>query len=65
MFHSGTALKDGAIVTNGGRVLCVTALGDSIKMAQRRAYEVAQGIRFDGMQYRRDIGHRAVAARRH
>ncbi len=65
VFHSGTALKDGAIVTNGGRVLCVTALGDSIKVAQRRAYEVAQGIRFDGMQYRRDIGHRAVAARRH
>jgi len=64
VFHSGTALKDGAIVTNGGRVLCVTALGDSIKMAQRRAYEVAEGIRFDGMQYRRDIGHRAVAARR-
>src|SRR6266496_395648 len=44
--------------------LGVTALGDSIKMAQRRAYEVAEGIRFDGMQYRRDIGHRAVAARR-
>ena len=65
VFHSGTALKDGVIVTNGGRVLCVTALGDSIRMAQRRAYEVAQGIRFDGMQYRRDIGHRAVAARRH
>src|SRR6266540_4971102 len=64
VFHSGTALKDGAIVTNGGRVLCVTALGDSIKMAQRRAYEVAEGIRFDGMQYRRDIGHRAVATRR-
>ena len=64
VFHSGTALKDGAIVTNGGRVLCVTALGDSIKMAQRRAYEVAEGIRFDGMQYRRDIGHRAVGARR-
>src|SRR5712671_3458494 len=64
VFHSGTALKDGAIVTSGGRVLCVTALGDSIKMAQRRAYEVAEGIRFEGMQYRRDIGHRAVAARR-
>jgi phosphoribosylamine--glycine ligase len=64
VFHSGTALKDGAIVTNGGRVLCVTALGDSIKMAQRRAYEVVEGIRFDGMQYRHDIGHRAVAARR-
>jgi phosphoribosylamine--glycine ligase len=64
VFHSGTALKDGVIVTSGGRVLCVTALGDSIKVAQRRAYEVAEGIRFDGMQYRRDIGHRAVAARR-
>jgi phosphoribosylamine--glycine ligase len=64
VFHSGTALKDGAIVTSGGRVLCVTALGDSIKTAQRRAYEVVEGIRFDGMQYRRDIGHRAVAARR-
>jgi phosphoribosylamine--glycine ligase len=64
VFHSGTALKDGAIVTGGGRVLCVTALGDSIKVAQGRAYEVVEGIRFDGMQYRRDIGHRAVAARR-
>src|SRR5216684_4392474 len=64
VFHSGTALKDGAIVTSGGRVLCVTAMGDSIKAAQRRAYEVVEGIRFDGMQYRRDIGHRAVAARR-
>jgi phosphoribosylamine--glycine ligase len=64
VFHSGTALKDGAIVTNGGRVLCVTALGDSIKMAQRRAYDVVEGIRFDGMHYRHDIGHRAVAARR-
>ena len=64
VFHSGTALKDGVVVTNGGRVLCVTALGDSIKMAQRRAYEVVEGIRFDRMQYRHDIGHRAVAARR-
>jgi phosphoribosylamine--glycine ligase len=64
VFHSGTALKDGAIVTSGGRVLCATALGDSIKVAQRRAYEVVEAIRFDGMQYRRDIGHHAVAARR-
>ena len=64
VFHSGTALRGGAIVTNGGRVLCATALGDSIKMAQRRAYEIVEGIRFDGMQYRRDIGHRAVAPRR-
>jgi len=59
VFHAGTALKDGSIVTSGGRVLCVTALGDSIRMAQRRAYEVVKGIHFDGMQYRRDIGHRA------
>ena len=63
VFHSGTALKDGALVTNGGRVLCVTALGDSIKMAQRRAYEVVEGIRFDGMQFRNDIGHRAFNRR--
>jgi phosphoribosylamine--glycine ligase len=64
VFHSGTALRDGATITNGGRVLCVTALGDSIRMAQRRAYEVVEGIRFEGMQYRRDIGHRAVAAQK-
>src|SRR5438876_3754150 len=56
VFHSGTALKDGAIVTSGGRVLCATALGDSIRVAQRRGYDVVEGIRFDGMQYRRDIG---------
>jgi phosphoribosylamine--glycine ligase len=64
VFHSGTALKDGAVVTSGGRVLCVTALGDSIRTAQRRAYEAASGIRFDGMQYRRDIGFHAVAERK-
>jgi phosphoribosylamine---glycine ligase len=64
VFHSGTLLKDGAVVTNGGRVLCVTALGDSIKMAQRRAYEAVSGIRFDGMQYRRDIGFRAVVPKK-
>jgi phosphoribosylamine--glycine ligase len=64
VFHSGTALRDGAVVTNGGRVLCVTALGDSIRTAQRRAYEAARDIRFDGMQYRRDIGFRAIATKR-
>src|SRR5438552_4361595 len=42
VFHSGTALKDGAVLTNGGRVLCVTALGDSVKLAQRRAYQVVE-----------------------
>ena len=47
---------DGKLVTSGGRVLCVTALGDSVKMAQKRAYETVAAIRFDGMQYRRDIG---------
>ncbi len=63
IFHAGTMSggKDGKeIVTAGGRVLCVTALGDSVKIAQRRAYEVAGGIRFDGCQMRSDIGHRAI-----
>ncbi|MBX3624863.1 MAG: phosphoribosylamine--glycine ligase [Rhizobacter sp.] len=60
VFHAGTTLKDGAPVTSGGRVLGVTALGDSVKMAQHRAYEVLGGIRFDGAQFRRDIGHRAI-----
>jgi phosphoribosylamine--glycine ligase len=64
VFHSGTALRDGAAVTNGGRVLCVTALGDTIRMAQRRAYEAGSAIRFEGMQYRRDIGFRAVAPKK-
>lgn len=60
VFHAGTALKGDVPITSGGRVLCVTALGDSAKMAQHRAYEVLQGIRFDGVQFRRDIGHRAI-----
>lgn len=64
VFHSGTALKDGTAVTSGGRVLCVTALGDTIRLAQMRAYEAVSGIRFDGMQYRRDIGFRAVSPKR-
>jgi phosphoribosylamine--glycine ligase len=63
IFHAGTAAKDGDMVTNGGRVLCVTALGDKVKIAADRAYEVVQKIRFDGMQYRRDIGHRAFGRR--
>jgi phosphoribosylamine--glycine ligase len=61
VFHAGTADKDGQIVTAGGRVLCVTALGDNVKQAQKRAYEVLCGMHFDGMQYRSDIGHRAVS----
>jgi len=63
VFHAGTAQKDGEVVTNGGRVLCVTALGDKVKMAAARAYEVAESIRFDGMQFRKDIGHRAFGRR--
>ncbi len=51
------------MLTNGGRVLCVTALGDKVKIAAERAYEVVDKIRFDGMQYRNDIGHRAFNRR--
>ena len=60
VFHAGSALKDGRPVTAGGRVLCVTALGDSTRLAQQRAYEVIRGIAFPGAQYRRDIGQRAL-----
>jgi len=60
VFHAGTELQDGAVRVTGGRVLCVTALADNVKLAQQRVYEVAAGIHFDGAQYRRDIGHRAV-----
>jgi len=63
VFHAGTAMKDGKVVTSGGRVLCVTALGDKVKIAAERAYAVAKDIHFDGMQYRRDIGHRAFNRR--
>ena len=60
VFHAGTTEQEGQILTSGGRVLCVTVLADSVKQAQQKAYEVAQGVQFDGMQYRRDIGHRAI-----
>jgi phosphoribosylamine--glycine ligase len=60
VFHAGTVMRDGQILTSGGRVLCVTVLGETAKQAQQRAYEVARGIHFDGMQYRTDIGHRAI-----
>jgi phosphoribosylamine---glycine ligase len=60
VYHAGTRLDGKKIVTNGGRVLCVTALGDSVKMARTRAYAAVDGIRFDGMQYRKDIGHHAL-----
>ena len=60
VFHAGTALSGKDIVTAGGRVLCVTALGDNVRAAQKRAYEIAEQIAFDGMQMRRDIGYRAI-----
>jgi phosphoribosylamine--glycine ligase len=60
VFHAGTRLEGKNLVTSGGRVLCVTALGDSVRMARTRAYETVEKIRFDGMQYRKDIGHRAL-----
>lgn len=60
VFHAGTALAGKDVVTAGGRVLCVTALGDNVRAAQIRAYEIAEQIEFAGMQMRRDIGHRAI-----
>jgi phosphoribosylamine--glycine ligase len=64
VFHAGTERRaDGALVTHGGRVLCITALGDTVKAAQQRAYAVLAPIRFDGAQYRSDIGHRALKPR--
>ena len=64
VFHAGTALLGKNVVTSGGRVLCVTALGHNTRSARRRAYEIVDLIRFDGMQHRRDIGHRAVGGGR-
>jgi len=60
VFHAGTTERDGKVITNGGRVLCVTALGDTVNIAQQRAYEMLGSIRFAGMQYRKDIGYRAI-----
>ncbi|HNE42656.1 MAG TPA: phosphoribosylglycinamide synthetase C domain-containing protein, partial [Rhodocyclaceae bacterium] len=61
VFHAGTADKDGRVATSGGRVLCVTALGENVRQAQKRAYEAAGQIAWDGMQYRKDIGYRAIS----
>ena len=60
VFHAGTAEVDGQLRTSGGRVLCVTALGESVRKAQQLAYESLVNIQFEGKQYRQDIGHRAV-----
>ena len=59
-FHAGTALHDDQLVTSGGRVLCVTALAETVRAAQERAYEAVEEVAFDGMQFRRDIGYRAL-----
>ncbi len=61
IFHAGTATKDGAVVTSGGRVLCATALGSSVSEAAQKAYQLADKISWDGMFMRRDIGYRAIA----
>ena len=63
VFHAGTRLEGKTLLTNGGRVLCVTALGDSVRMARARAYQTVDRIRFDGAQYRKDIGHQALKRR--
>ena len=62
VFHAGTTQQDSQVKTSGGRVLCVTVLAEGVKAAQHRAYEVTQGIHFDGMQFRTDIGFRALKA---
>jgi phosphoribosylamine--glycine ligase len=64
VFHAATRRSDGTVLTTGGRVLCVTALGETIRQAQRTAYAAVNAIHFDGMQYRKDIGHRATASRK-
>jgi phosphoribosylamine--glycine ligase len=63
VFHAGTQLADSQVLTSGGRVLCVTALGDTLRQAQRRAYAAVGGIRFAGMLFRQDIGFRALRAK--
>jgi len=61
VFHAGTTERDGQIVTNGGRVLCAVALGDTVAAAQKQAYQLVAQIHWNGMYYRRDIGYRAIA----
>ena len=60
VFHASTTLKDDKVLTSGGRVLCVTALGETVKFAQQQAYKILDDIKFDGAQYRTDIGYRAI-----
>ena len=61
VFHAGTADKDGEVVTSGGRVLCVVGLGESVARAAGEAYDAVKKICWDGIYFRRDIGHRAIA----
>jgi phosphoribosylamine--glycine ligase len=62
VFHAGTALNaQGKVVTNGGRVLCAVGLGNTVRAAQEQAYDLVGAICWDGMQYRKDIGYRAIA----
>jgi phosphoribosylamine--glycine ligase len=61
VFQAGTAIRDGAVCTSGGRVLCAVGLGDSVAAAQSQAYALVRAIQFNGAQYRSDIGHRAIA----
>lgn len=63
VFHAGTTLQDGKVLTNGGRVLCATGLGADVREAQRSAYGLADSIRWSGVQYRHDIGYRAIDRR--
>jgi phosphoribosylamine--glycine ligase len=60
VFHSGTRLKNNDVLTNGGRVLCVTALGDDLKQSNRNAYSAVEEIVWDGKYYRKDIGFRVI-----
>jgi phosphoribosylamine--glycine ligase len=63
-FHAGTALEGGKLVVTGGRVLCVTALGDTVRAAQKRAYEAVDQVALEGAQFRHDIGHRALTPKK-
>ncbi|MNT88099.1 Phosphoribosylamine--glycine ligase [compost metagenome] len=64
IFHAGTALKDGNVVTAGGRVLCATAMGSTVADAQQQAYRLAKEVTWNGSFYRTDIGYRAIARER-
>jgi phosphoribosylamine--glycine ligase len=60
VFHAGTRIDSGRLLTSGGRVLCVTALGETVRSARRRSYDALTQVRFEGLHYRTDIGHRAL-----